>query len=84
MRTQRAFIIAIGVLFLATGGAMANPSDKYYKPAMDMPTGDVTKFPKGHVATVEHTPHLVNQQDKQGMPWFQSTLNPQNVRRENR
>lgn len=74
--------MVVGIIFLASSLGLAM-TDKYYQPSTDTSMGNVTNFPKGHVATVDHTPLLLTQRDKQGMPWFESTLNPKNVRREN-
>ncbi len=41
--------------------------------------GEITTFPKGHVATVQYSPNRTVSYDKQHMPWFESTLNPRNL-----
>lgn len=70
-------------LLIAVGfAASAFASDKYYQPSWGMDQGGITTYPKAHTARVQHTPEHITSLDKQGKPWFQSTLNPQNVRRE--
>ena len=56
--------------------------EKMYEAGWGMAQGDITTYPKGHEARVASTPEMITSLDKQGNPWFQSTLNPQNLRRE--
>ena len=84
MKTLKAGLSVLIVLGL-TGIAFAagsTPSDKSYTPSWDMDQGGTTTHPKAHMARVDFTPEHMTSLDKQGKPWFQSTLNPNNVRRE--
>ncbi|GEM_PF-1975695 len=86
MKTLKIAVFMLIVACVTASGASAQMmTDAGYKnasPSWDMSTGDITKFPKGHQATTDYTPNLVTNLDKQGQPWFQSTLNPRNLRRE--
>ncbi|MBI4972105.1 MAG: hypothetical protein HZC17_09815 [Candidatus Omnitrophica bacterium] len=74
--------IAGFVLMLLAFAASAFAGNKYYVPSWGMAQGDITTYPKAHEARAPYTPEMVTSLDKQGKPWFQSTLNPQNLRRE--
>ena len=74
--------IGFVMLLLMVVTPIAFAGDKYYVPSWGMQQGDITTYPKAHEARAPYTPEMVTSLDKQGMPWFQSTLNPQNLRRE--
>ena len=80
MKTIKIISITAFLLGLVASGAMAG--DKYYTPSWNMPTGDITKFPKGHEATTGYTPNQIVNYDKQHAPWFSSTLKSQNLKTE--
>ena len=71
-------LIAVGV----AASAFASGEKMGANATWGMDQGGITTYPKEHVARVQHTPEHITSLDKQGKPWFQSTLNPQNVRRE--
>ncbi len=72
-------LIAVGLAgsAFASGGAKMGADATW-----GMNQGGITTYPKAHEARVQHTPEHITNLDKQGKPYFQSTLNPQNVRRE--
>ena len=73
-------LIAVG---MATSAFAAGAGEKMgVNASWNMDQGGITTYPKAHEARVQHTPEHITNLDKQGKPWFQSTLNPQNVRRE--
>ena len=80
MKTINILLVIFMVIGFAGGTLLA--SDKYYVPSWGMATGEITDYPKGHTARVDYTPNLAVNYDKQHMPWFESTLKPQNLRRE--
>ncbi|MBI4398613.1 MAG: hypothetical protein HY586_05765 [Candidatus Omnitrophica bacterium] len=67
------------ILAAMAGGAVAG--DKFYVPSWNLPQGDITTFPKGHKVSTQFMPERIVSYDKQHMPWFESTLKPQHVKK---
>lgn len=72
-------ILVIGIAISPSGYAF---SAKYTSPNWGMQQGQVSNFAKGHQPTAAYAPEQVVSFDKQHIPWFESTLKPQNLRRE--
>ena len=69
-------LISIGLLTSSLFAA----GEKLTVSTWDMPQGNITSFPKGHVASVKYSPNRAVSYDKQHMPWFESTLTLQDAR----
>lgn len=80
MKILKLILISLIVVGLSTSAFAF--SSKYTSPNWDMKQGDISEFQKGHQATADYTPNLIVNYDKRHMPWFESTLKPQNLRRE--
>jgi len=73
------FFVSLVVALSTAGYAMMGKTGSGMSGISD---GQHTSFGKGHSATVDYTPHLIVNYDKQYKSWAQSTLNPENIRKE--